>query len=476
MIKRIILNYLILLNILVFSSYSLAVSLSFDASYHNAINGIEGIKGANTLTVSPDGKQLYVIGFKEHSIAVFTRNSQTGKLTFLEFHKDGVDGVDGLRGPVAVVVSPDGKQVYVAGDYADAVTVFNRDRATGALTFFEVYKNGVQGIEGLDGPKDVAISPDGEQVYVTGGVDNALVIFNRNATTGRLTFFEMHQGVRNGGDGLQGLSGITVSADGKYIYVTGYDDDSLVSFSRDKTTGELSIIDIVFNDSNDITGLDGPKSLVVSPDGNQVYVIGFLSDAVVLFRRDTETGLLSYYRTYVNGSSQYGKKIDGLYGAMDIVVSLDGKEVYVVGFHDDTLAVFKRSNTKGELSYIEVYRDNYEIESLDGAFGVAISPDGKQVYVAGNLSSDLVVFNRTDSDVDIVFDWAERKFSDSFSPVNQPSYQFGKWYYRSYSIINSVIALNTSDGDIYVYSPQWGLVNVDSSGNLLTRVKETSSD
>jgi hypothetical protein len=39
-----------------------------------------------------------------------------------------------LQGPSGVVASPDGRGVYVASDVSDAVGVFDRDPATGALT------------------------------------------------------------------------------------------------------------------------------------------------------------------------------------------------------------------------------------------------------------------------------------------------------------------------------------------------------
>jgi DNA-binding beta-propeller fold protein YncE len=57
------------------------------------------------------------------------------QLTFVEFQQDGVDGVDGLGVAAGVDISPDGKHVYVTGAGDDAVAVFSRNTATGALTF-----------------------------------------------------------------------------------------------------------------------------------------------------------------------------------------------------------------------------------------------------------------------------------------------------------------------------------------------------
>jgi DNA-binding beta-propeller fold protein YncE len=77
------------------------------------------------VTVSPDGKHVYVPGFDDDAVAVFSRDATTGALTFVEFKQDGVGGVDGLNGAVFVAVSPDGKCVYVTGFNDNAVAVFS---------------------------------------------------------------------------------------------------------------------------------------------------------------------------------------------------------------------------------------------------------------------------------------------------------------------------------------------------------------
>ena len=43
----------------------------------------------------------------------------------MEVHKDGVGGVDGLDGANSVTMSPDGKHVYTTAQFDDAVAVFS---------------------------------------------------------------------------------------------------------------------------------------------------------------------------------------------------------------------------------------------------------------------------------------------------------------------------------------------------------------
>ena len=79
----------------------------------------------------------------------------------------------------------------------------------------------------------VAVSPDGQHVYVTGGDDDAVAVFSRNATTGELTFVDAEFDDVGGVDGLYRAFGVTVSPDGQHVYVTGGDDDAVAVFSRE---------------------------------------------------------------------------------------------------------------------------------------------------------------------------------------------------------------------------------------------------
>ncbi len=58
--------------------------------------------------------------------------------------------------------------------------------ATGELTFVEAVSNSdISPAVGLDGASDVTVSPDGKHVYVVSEDDEAVVVFSRNKTTGR---------------------------------------------------------------------------------------------------------------------------------------------------------------------------------------------------------------------------------------------------------------------------------------------------
>ncbi len=74
-----------------------------------------------------------------------------------------------------MTVSPDGKRVYVASQYDHAVVVFERTES-GGLSTLEVEQDGEGGVDGLATANGLAVSPDGRHRYVAGYDDNALAI------------------------------------------------------------------------------------------------------------------------------------------------------------------------------------------------------------------------------------------------------------------------------------------------------------
>jgi 6-phosphogluconolactonase (cycloisomerase 2 family) len=308
--------------------------------------GVDGLDAPQWVTVSPDNKSVYVTGTEDNGLAVFRRETGTapiGTLVFVEAKKDGAgDVADGLGGAAKVAVSPDNKNVYVTGSTDAALVVFSREPTTGALTFVEVHKDGLGGVDGLDGANAVTVSPDNRNVYVTGnpgGVqDDALAVFGRDIATGKLTFLEVH---KRGGTNAQGLGGpesVAVSPDGLHVYVAADIDDAVAVFARVPVTGTLSFVQRLGELELGPNTTNGADSVAVSPDGKGVYVVSRLTDSLLVFRRDTFTGrlfLLEQHEDNVGG-------VDGLEAAQSVAVSLDNQNVYVSSNDDNAVSVFGR--------------------------------------------------------------------------------------------------------------------------------------
>jgi len=365
--------------------------LTFVEAEFDGVGGVDGLWEALEVAVSPDGQHVYVASQFDDAVAVFSRNGTTGELTFVEAEFDGVGGVAGLDAAIGVAVSPDGQHVYVTGGSDDAVAVFSRDGTTGELTFVEAEFDGVGGVDGLHWASEVTVSPDGQHVYVTGWTDNAVAVFSRSATTGELTFVEAEFDGVGGVDGLYQATDATVSPDGRHVYVTGGGDSAVAVFSRNGTTGELTFVEAEFDDVGGVDGLYSASGVTVSPYGRHVYVTGAWDDSVAVFSRNGTTGELTFVEAEFDGVGG----VDGLDYAYGVAVSSDGQHVYVTGATDNAVAVFSRRLTTGGLTFVKAEFDGVGwVDGLDGAVGIAVSPDDQHVYVAGGGDDAVAVFSR----------------------------------------------------------------------------------
>jgi DNA-binding beta-propeller fold protein YncE len=325
--------------------------------------------------------------------------------------------------PRFVALSPDGKNVYVASNASDAVAVFSRNTTTGELTQLAgtagcVSNTGTGAAcadgKALDGPESVAISPDGKNVYVTstefpGDDGNAVAVFQRDSLTGALSQLPGTAGCmsRHGSSGactqiprLDSPHSALVTPDGNHVYVATA--DAILAFARNTATGELTQLPgregcvSPFGTCRRGRWVGG-NSLAVSADGRSVYAAVFF--AVAILRRNTTTGAL-FQPSGTGGcvsEDGSGTCVDGkaLNGARSVAISPDDRHVYVASDISDAVAVFKRNATNGGLTQLVgpsgkagcvshtgsggICRDG---RALDGAFAVAVSPDGKNVYVA----------------------------------------------------------------------------------------------
>ena len=263
----------------------------------------------------------------------------------------------------------------------------------------------------LGGPSGVAVSPDGKSVYVIAGVggEGALARFNRNTTTGALTQPAGAAGCisQNGagpcadGRGLDGAYSVAVSPDGKSVYVVSYLSDAVARFNRNTTTGAITqpagaagcVSEFGAESCADGHGLDYAASVAVSPDRKSVYVAS-AGNAVARFNRNTTTGALTQPAGAAGCVSETGAgpcaNGHGLGNPSGVAVSPNGKSVYVAST-GGAVARFNRNTTTGAITQPAGTAGCVTMtgsgpcangHGLSGPNSVAVSPDGKSVYVA----------------------------------------------------------------------------------------------
>jgi 6-phosphogluconolactonase (cycloisomerase 2 family) len=255
-------------------------------------------------------------------------------------------------------------------------------------------------------------------VYVVTSLDNALVRFDRDPSTGALTPQGCIEDNDAGpdacaedADGLESANAVTVSPDGGSVYVVGMADDALVRFGRDPSTGALTPQGCIGdNDSGTepcaqtADALNGAISVAVSPDGGSVYTSSFIDNAVARFDRAPDGALtpLGCVEDNDAGPDDCLQTADGLEATQGVTVSPDGLGVFVVSQGDHDLAWFDRDPTTGALTSRGCIGDNDSgddacSQSTDGLFvvvSVTVSADGRSVYTAGLGDDAVALFDR----------------------------------------------------------------------------------
>jgi poly(3-hydroxybutyrate) depolymerase/6-phosphogluconolactonase (cycloisomerase 2 family) len=344
--------------------------------------GVEGLFGPSAAAASPDGANVYVTGTLGDALAVFGRDALSGRLTFLETHRNGVNGVDGLGSAWGLAVSPDGAHVYVGSYSTSVITAFSRDPRTGRLSFVQAQRDGLPGPDaGLLG---VAISPDGAHVYVGGfGRGNDVAVFARDASSGRLTPIAVVS------TGLAPTYALAVSPDGAHLYTAGTA-GAVTAFQRDPATGRLTRLASWSNGTDGVQGLDGADGIAVSADGANVYVTAYYDHAVAIFARDASTGSLRFVQVVRSGV----EGVLGLKGAAGLVVSANGTHLWAAGLADKSIMLLSRDPSTGRLGVVEARRD--VVTQWIGMGEVnwpALSPDGRSLYAPSYSYNAVLVFS-----------------------------------------------------------------------------------
>ncbi|MBS1106526.1 MAG: hypothetical protein H6Q91_2028 [Deltaproteobacteria bacterium] len=364
-------------------------ALHFLETKEDGIDGADGLAGAEGVAASPDGRHLYATGTGDDAVTVFAIDPASGALTASSVVVDNAGGVDGIDGAAGVVVSPDSRHVYAVGSSDSSVAAFARNAETGALSFVEREQQGKNGVQEFLAPRIAAISPDGRHLYTSVFLSDAVTWFSRDAMSGALSFGGFAKDGVAGLDGLDGAYSVAVSPDGKHVYATGFYDDSLVVFSRDVATGALAFASQVQDGVAGVDGLDAVSGVVVSPDGRHVYASSATDSAVAVFTRDAATGALGFVERKRDNEGDTLR----LNGPYYVAVSGDGRYVFATSSTEHTLNVFRRDPATGRLSLAQLELDGVDgVTKLSNPRGIAVARRGLATYVASSAENAVTVF------------------------------------------------------------------------------------
>jgi DNA-binding beta-propeller fold protein YncE len=327
--------------------------------------------------------------------------------------------------------------------------------------------------KGLFHPKAVAVSPDGTSVYVVGGVSagnvaesfGTVTIFKRNPATGELADSgclssdgtdgqEGASGVCTPTPALLGADGVTVSADGRTVFVSARASASVVAFARNPATGSLTLLGCLKSTphpGSSCTGANifaGSEDLLTSANDSALYVASPLEGVISAFipppatpsaqssgssgastgtaqsststttTQSSETGAGTSVRlaslfTPIAGPSLANPCIavngyDGscavgiaMKGVQGLTLGPEGKQLYAVAAKSNAIDIFTPAGEQpiAETGCLMANAPAGLCSSsglLQSPTQIAISPDGRNAYVAdtGRTGGRIDVFSR----------------------------------------------------------------------------------
>ncbi|HVS29481.1 MAG TPA: beta-propeller fold lactonase family protein [Solirubrobacteraceae bacterium] len=341
----------------------------------------------------------------------------------------------GMRQPSALAVSADGRNIYIASRESQTVDGFavGADGTLSTVGCVALKGNGANCAatsDVLTRPIQLVVSPDGAFVYAIsdtdpGAFDNAgtIAILRRDAATGALGSAGCVKSPASqrpcgtvASKALSVTSSIAISPDGANIYVSSAATQTIVSFARNSSSGGLREIGCV-QDPESIAGCNvkargtsGVSAMTFSPDGHQLYAAAAAVDTITAFARDSGSGQLSNGPCYIDSvvaDKAPCTSVPQLQHPAALAVSPDGRNLYVGSIRSGSLSTFAR-DPGGALTFKSCVQPPTQMlcgnsEGLANPVALAISPDGTKLVLAMPDISAVSAFTRDPSSGAVTF-------------------------------------------------------------------------
>ena len=325
-------------------------------------------KGDNTITMlvgtytDSGSKGIYTYRFDQQNGKIVPPGTETSP------EAPGSVSSVSLPNPSFLTITEDGT-VYAVGEMNDATASlstlkFNRDDFS-----FKVLSTVL-----TKGEDPCYVSTDGHVVLTANYTGGSLSVFpvGNEGKAGDPT--QVIPGEAGGPDGVRQATPhvhcAIFSPDGKYVFASDFSADRILRFDAGKELSSPKAFPVHPD--------YGPRHLIFSPDGKNVYVIGELSGDVTVFGYDN--GELTQKQVV------RADRVDAR-GAADIHITPDGKFLYAsLRLENDGIAIYRilPDGTLEDAGYCNtgIHPRNF-----------AITPNGKFLLAACRDSNDIEVFS-----------------------------------------------------------------------------------
>lgn len=333
-----------------------------------------------TSTLPADEVTVYVSSFaagEKGGIEALRLSLTDGKLSRLA-------RTGGVENPFFIAISPDQRFLYsvhavaFGGEDDEEVAAYAIDKESGKLTLLnrQSAKGKATCYLELDATGKTLLLAN----YASGSV--AAMPIREDGSLGEVASFIQHEGGSKVDPKRQDAPyahSIIVSPDNRHAYAADLGLDAILGYSLDPTTAEMKPLETTSTAS---TPGAGPRHLVFSSDGKNLYAIDELSNTVTRYAYATQDGSLTKHESI----STLPADFTGSSYCADLKITPDGKFLYGTNRGHDSLAIYGIGND-GVLTLI-----GFEPSRGKGPQNLLITPDGQWLLCANMPGNSLAVF------------------------------------------------------------------------------------
>ncbi|ALL71232.1 secreted protein (plasmid) [Paraburkholderia caribensis MBA4] len=320
---------------------------------------------------------LVYVGTQNSEIRALRFDASTGKLSVIGTVAQGPKST-------WVAAHPRLPVLYAVDDDSareGSVTAYAVNRATGALTKMNVVLAGGSGTTNLwlDTSATTLLAAN-----FGGGSVSSMTVNSDGSLGSRVSTVKETGSGPNRRQASAHAHSAVVDPSGRYVLVPDLGADRVFIYRFDPATHALLADAATGPHAFVAPPGSGPRHIAFGPDGTLAYLLTELSAEVMVLRWDAANARLTLVQSVPVSHAAF----QGVKSGAEIAISQDGRFVYVENRGENELVVYRVNPESGLLSLIQ-----RTSSGGDKPWGFAIHPSGKWLVVANQRSGNVNVFS-----------------------------------------------------------------------------------